>query len=131
MKPLMSKTTNKKISKLVKGLNSKTKALVLEILESPIKWDLICFYQANPFSIHTAKGLANIIGRRPEQVLKEAEELAKADLLKIISENGGALSIYAYEPSSDSACVIDMLVTLSAEERNLIDELYRTLKEDS
>lgn len=125
----MSKTINKKVSKLLKGLNSKTRVLVLEILESPIKWDLICFYQANPFSIHTAKGLANIIGRRSEQVLKEAEELVAAGVLKVIPENSSISSIYAYEPSAENTCIINELIALSLEERDLMGELRRMLKE--
>lgn len=127
----MNKTMDKKISKLVKGLNSNTRALLLEILESPIKWDLICFYHANPFSIHTANGLTNIIGRRYEQVLKEAKELAAKHVLKVVSENNGVSPIYAYEPSVENTCIINALVALILEEHGLVDELYRMLKETS
>jgi len=119
---------NKKLTKLIRTLNNRTKELAIEILDSPIKWDLVNFYEANPFSIHTAGGLAGIIGRRTEQVFKEAEELTVAEVLKKLSGNGGSSSIYAYEPKPENCQVIRALVKLGKEDRRLIDELRRLIK---
>lgn len=120
---------SKKLEKIVKHLNCRTKVLALEILESPIKWDLISFYQANPFSIHTARGLANIIGRSPEQVFKEAEELTAASVLKRISENGDKSSIYSYEPETEAASLIKILLELHNEDHGLLDKLEQLIKD--
>lgn len=120
---------DKSLAKLVKGLNNETKTLILEILDSPIKWELIGFYQANPFSIHTARGLANIIGRRTNQVLKEAEELAQANILKKISENGGPCTIYAYEPNRQGTSAIKALANIYSKERGLVAQFHELLKE--
>ncbi len=120
---------SKKLEKIVKNFNCKTKTLALEILDSPIKWDLLNFYQANPFSIHTAQGLANIIGRSPDQVFREAEELASASILKRISHNGDKTSIYSYEPASESSSLIKILFELNNEERDLLDKLEQMIKD--
>ncbi|HZD60132.1 MAG TPA: hypothetical protein VE439_06720 [Anaerolineae bacterium] len=119
---------NKKVAKFVKRLNSKTRVVVLDILGSPTKWNLIQFYKANPFSIHTPRGLANIIGRKADLVHKEAEELTNAGVLKKISENGSFSSIYSYEPEADIACVIDALIEIGNERRNFIDDLCNIIK---
>ncbi len=120
---------SKKLEKIIKNFNCKTKTLALEILDSPIKWDLLNFYQANPFSIHTAQGLANIIGRSPDQVFREAEELASASILKRISHNGDKTSIYAYEPSPETSSLIKVLFELHSEERTLLDKLEQMIKD--
>ncbi|NCO66237.1 MAG: hypothetical protein COW32_01425 [Candidatus Aquicultor secundus] len=120
---------SKKLEKIIKNFNCKTKALALEILDSPIKWDLLNFYQTNPFSIHTAQGLANIIGRSPDQVFIEAEELASASVLKRISRNGDKSSIYSYEPAAKVASLIKILFELHNEEHDLLDKLEQLIKD--
>ncbi|HCG98426.1 MAG: hypothetical protein A2074_07315 [Candidatus Aquicultor primus] len=119
---------NRKIAKFVKSLNEKTKAVVLEILESPTKWNLIQFYKDNPFSIHTPRGLANIIGRKPSAVSKEVECLARAGVLKKISENGDLSAIYSYDPEKAMVKIIDSLVGLCSESRETIKELIEAIK---
>lgn len=119
---------NKKLAKLVKNLKPETKTLVLGLLNSPIQWDLINFYDSNPFSIHTARGLANMVGRRSEQVFEEAEKLATLGVLKKVCENGDASTIYAYEPSADSAAVIRLLLEIGEESNDLLDELNSLIK---
>ena len=119
---------NRKIAKFVKSLNEKTKAVVLEILESPTMWNLIQFYKANPFSIHTPRGLANIIGRKPAVVTKEVECLARAGILKKISENGDLSAIYSYDPEKTMIKIIDTLVGLCNESRETTRELIEALK---
>ncbi|HEY3375252.1 MAG TPA: hypothetical protein VGK02_09340 [Candidatus Aquicultor sp.] len=119
---------NRKLAKLVKNLNDDTRALIIDVLDSPIKWDLIHFYQANPFSIHTARGLSNIIGRRSEQVFQEAEQLAENGVLKKVCENGDSSSIYAYEPDTERETILRTLAELSEEDTSLLDELHKLLK---
>jgi len=120
---------NKKMAKFVKSLNEKTKALVLDILESPTKWNLIQFYKTNPFSIHTPRGLANIIGRKASIVSKEAECLARAGVLKKISANGDLSAIYSYEPEKGIAKIIDSLIELCGDSREAVKELVAAIKE--
>lgn len=121
---------NRKIARVMKNLNSRTRAVVLDIVESPTKWNLIQFYKSNPFSIHTPRGLANIIGRRADHVFKEVEGLAGAGILKKLSENGGLSSIYSYEPEAEIACIIDILVDIGSEQRELIDNLRSLIKNE-
>ncbi|MHB8842583.1 MAG: hypothetical protein ACYC56_12510 [Candidatus Aquicultor sp.] len=120
---------SKKLEKIIKNFNCKTKTLALKILDSPIKWDLLNFYRANPFSIHTAQGLANIIGRSPDQVFREAEELASASILKRISHNGDKTSIYSYDPAPEAASLIKVLFELHGEERDLLEKLEQMIKD--
>lgn len=126
----MGRLTNKKLTKLIKGLSAETKELAIIILESPTKWDLISFYHANPFSIHTAKGLANMIGRTAEQVFKDAEDLTKLKVLEKVCETGNASSIYSYGPSNENTALINSLLELVDEDQALADELLKSLKED-
>jgi hypothetical protein len=119
---------NRKIAKFVKSLNEKTKAVVLEILESPTKWNLIQFYKANPFSIHTPRGLANIIGRKPSAVSKEVECLARVGVLRQISENGDLSAIYSYDPEKAMVKIIDSLVALCSESHETTQELIEAIK---
>jgi len=121
---------SKKIDKIIKNLNANAKALALQLLESHIKWDLIAFYEANPFSIHTARGLANIVGRSPDRVFEEAEELAAAQVLKKISENGDMSSIYSYDPKPENATLIKALMELCKSGHDQVDELCRAIKGD-
>ncbi|MCL6472444.1 MAG: hypothetical protein K6T91_06480 [Firmicutes bacterium] len=126
---LVSKTINRKIARILKALDNKTKSLVLDILDSPIKWDLVNFYQANPFSLHTVKGLANIIGRRQGQVEKEADELARNGILKNLSDND-PIAVYSYEPKADISCTIAAIFALGAEDSNLLKQLHEILREN-
>lgn len=119
---------NKKIEKFVKNLNEPTKALVLDILESPTKLNLIQFYKTNPFSIHTPRGLANIIGRKASVVSKETECLARAGVLRRISENGDLSTIYAYEPSKELAKIIDTLLDLCGDSREAVADIIAAIK---
>jgi len=114
---------DKKVARLMKNLNGRTRETILDILGSPTKWNLIQFYKANPFSIHTPRGLANIIGRGANQVFKDAEDLANAGVLKKISENGNASSIYSYEPYKEIAAAIDALVENGSDPQSLRSEL--------
>jgi len=120
---------SKKIDKIIKNLNADTKALALQLLESHIKWDLVAFYEANPFSIHTARGLANIIGRSANRVFEEAEELAAAQVLKKISENGDMSSIYSYEPKVENATLIKALIELCKGGHEQVDKLCQAIKD--
>ncbi|MBE0447264.1 MAG: hypothetical protein IBX64_04055 [Actinobacteria bacterium] len=124
----MNALINRKVARFIKKLNDRTRTTVLDILESPIKWNLIQFYKANPFSIHTPRGLANIIGRRADLVFKEVEGLAKAGILKKISENGNLFSIYSYEPEAEIARVINTLVDIDNEQRNRMGNLRGRVK---
>src|SRR3990172_3595424 len=120
---------NKKIAKFAKNLNDRTRALALDILGSPTKLNLLQFYKANPFSIHTPRGLANILGRTAEQVYKEAEALATAGVLKKISENEDTAStIYSYEPDKELSAVIDTLVELSNDPKCTISDIICLLE---
>ena len=121
---------NRKVAKLIRNLNERTKATILDIIESPTKWNLIQFYKSNPFSIHTPRGLANIIGRRDNQVYKEAEELATAGILKRISENGDPTSIYSYEPDEEMTSIINGLSDIDEDPRDLMEELLKAIKEN-
>jgi hypothetical protein len=125
----MNRSTNRKLTKLIKELTEETKTLAIAVLESPTKWDLINFYQANPFSIHTAKGLANMIGRKVDQVFKDAEELRNLNVLEKVCETGNASSIYSFGPSADDAALLKSLIDLADDDQQLIDELLHTLKE--
>lgn len=112
---------SKNLARFLKSLNNEKKGLVQTILESPIKWDLINFYQENPFSIHTARGLSRIIGRKTDQVFREIEELVVAGVLKNLSENGDSSSIYVYEPSNENASTIKALIDFGKEREQLED----------
>jgi hypothetical protein len=126
----MSRSMNKKLAKIIKSITEDTKTLTIAILESPTKWDLISFYHANPFSIHTAKGLANMIGRKVDQIFEDAEELARLNVLEKVCETGNASSIYSYEPTSDNAALLDTLIELVKDDQSLADELLHLLTEN-
>lgn len=126
---LVSKTINRKIARILKTLDNKTKPVVLDILDSPIKWDLVNFYHANPFSLHTAKGLASIIGRRQVQVENEVEELVRNGVLKNLSDTG-SVAVYSYEPEAGISCVVAAIIALGAEDGNLLKQFHQLLKEN-
>jgi hypothetical protein len=125
----MSRAINRKVAKIIKSLTEATTVLAIVALESPTKWDLISFYHANPFSIHTAKGLANMIGRSADQIFQDAEELASLNVLEKVCETGNASSIYSYEPTDDNAALLGSLLELADEDHSLIEELLQLLKE--
>lgn len=118
---------SKNLARFLKSLNNEKRELVREILESPIKWDLINFYQANPFSIHTARGLSRIVGRKADQVFREIEELVVAGILKNLSGNGDSSSIYIYEPSNENASTIRTLIDFG-KEREQLENLRQLVK---
>jgi len=50
--------------------------------DTPIKWDIVTFFAANPFSRDVARNLAGRIGRRETAVARELEDLALLGLLQ-------------------------------------------------
>jgi hypothetical protein len=119
---------NRKLAKILKNITEETKYIAVTVLESPTKWDLINFYHVNPFSIHTAKGLANMIGRNVDQIFEDAEELTGLKVLEKVCETGNASSIYAFEPASENAIFLSSLIELLDEDQTLVDDLLEHLK---
>ena len=69
--------------------NSRGRVLDLDLLEfvqryagSRAKWDLVCLFAQNPHTEDTAPNIAARIGRNPQLVRREAEDLVLLGLLQ-------------------------------------------------
>jgi hypothetical protein len=55
--------------------------IFLTILSTPLKWEILNFFYHNPNTIGTAYDIAKYIGRNPEDVNREIEELVRDKIL--------------------------------------------------
>lgn len=102
----------KRLSQIAASLDTEARRECSTILDSPIAWELLRFYQRNPFSIHTQRGLANIIGRHEDHVRQGAQTLVALKILKEIPQEAMP-AIFAFEPSDRDRKLIEKLVTVA------------------
>lgn len=103
---------------LEKNLDPEVSRLLGVLSSSQVRWDLVKFFRENPFTIHTAQGLASMIGRRIDKVEAEAEALVAQEVLARISGGDVAPFIYAYDPQPDALKAIELLIDEEREARN-------------
>lgn len=117
--------------RIMEKMDSKMKVIAKSLLSSRTRWDLVRFFHANPFTIHTANGLAKLVGRQPSQVKAEIEALLKQGVLRRLSQDEDAASIYSYEPNSDVRLVVELIDGACGGKIDLIDELLAELKNEN
>ncbi|MHB0977368.1 MAG: hypothetical protein ACYC1U_09280 [Candidatus Aquicultorales bacterium] len=113
----------------VVDLNAEGLQQALGLLCSQVRWDLIKFFKANPFSIHTSQGLASIIGRQQTKVEDETQALVEEKLLKRISQEDGFPPIYAYDPDPELAAIVDLLETACTACGDHVDKVKSDVEE--
>lgn len=67
-------------------------------LDSFVKWDVLRFLMDNPHAADTAAGLARCVGRQPEVVGPELEEMAEDGLLRM--REVGGLTVFTLTQES-------------------------------
>lgn len=55
--------------------------IFLKLVNTPLKWEILNFFHNNPNTIGTAYDIAKYIGRNPEQVNREIDELVENKIL--------------------------------------------------
>lgn len=118
----------KELEKLLTKLDEPTKTFVVEVGDSPLCWDLICFYHTNPFTLHTCPSLAIFIGRRQDEIATQAERLVKLKVLTKIPQGENLLPIYAYKPGDSSRQAIEKLLHLTREQKDKLPRLAYLIK---
>lgn len=68
-------------------------AFVQTKIDSFIKWDVLRFLKDNPQAADTSVGLAQCVGRQPEVVSPELEEMAEDGLLR--ARDVGGMTVYS------------------------------------
>ncbi|MCL5292899.1 MAG: hypothetical protein M1548_10380 [Actinobacteria bacterium] len=112
---------------VILSIDPEKRRTVLALLASQVRWDLVRFFRANPFTIHTAQGLARIVGRRVEQVEVETKALVHESVLRRLSQDEDFPPIYAYEPNADLRLLIELVEQLTDGRLDFFDELRKTL----
>ncbi|MCL4499664.1 MAG: hypothetical protein M1335_05430 [Chloroflexi bacterium] len=115
----MSQLDKETISKM----SAEHRRIAKALLASQVRWDLVKFFHANPFTIHTAQGLASMIGRRLDTVETETEALVGVRVLRRLPANGGPALIYAYDPEPDVRIVIGQVESVSSSPADLAERL--------
>ncbi len=108
-------------SRALEKMDSKLKPIAESLLASKTRWDLVHFFRANPFSIHTASGLAKLVGRQPKRVKEEVEILVELGVLRRLPQDEDATPIYSYEPNADVRLAIELIEGASGGKTDLIE----------
>lgn len=116
---------------VLKDMDDESRRIALELLATQVRWDLIRFFRANPYTIHTGNGLARIVGRRLTTVEAEAEALVKEGVLRRLPQEEGLANIYAYEPDPGARRIIDLLDEASNGRPEFVDEIKTFIENDS
>lgn len=117
----------KAIADVLEKMDAEMKRIASSLLESQTRWDLVRFFHSNPFVIHTANGLANMVGRQPKLVQAEVEALVREGVLRRLPQDEDIPPIYSYEPRPKVHLVIELIDSACGSRPDLVEELRARL----
>ena len=83
------------------NISKAVKDFVETYIDSFIAWDLILFFNDNPYTVGSASNVAMSIGRRGVDIEPHLEDLVKRNVLELESKaDDNTETLYSYNPPS-------------------------------
>jgi hypothetical protein len=79
-------------------LEKKAPQLAKEVGENIVRWEILFFYTGNPFSLFTARRLAQVLGRKKEDIDEALEHLVRIGFIHQINQEGELPPIFEFSP---------------------------------
>lgn len=90
------------------------------------RWDTIRFFYENPHTQDTAENLARYVGRSPEIICREADEMAQEGIFQ--AEKRGEHTIYVLTNDPDARQLIAQLVEAARDRTFRMKLVYHILR---
>lgn len=79
---------NSLLSDIMEEMDPSVLTFIREHISSFTRWDVIRFLHENPHAEDTAENLARFVGRSPDVIVKEAQEMAEEGILQAETATG-------------------------------------------
>ena len=90
------------------------------------RWDTLKFFHENPYTQDTAENLARYVGRSPEVIRQEAQEMAQEGLFQ--SHGRGEHTVYLLTEDDDTRRLIASLVEAARDRNFRMKLVYHILR---
>ena len=90
------------------------------------RWDTLRFFCENPYTQDTAENLARYVGRSPEVIRREAQELAEEGLFRSLKR--GEHTIYLLTEDTDTRWLLASLVEAARDRNFRMKLVYHILR---
>jgi len=101
-------------------------AFVRGKMDSFVKWDVLRFLKENPNAADTEAGLALYVGRKPEVVGPQLEEMAEAGLLQV--RQVGDMTVYSLTPDQATRDLITRFLDNCEDRRFRLRVIYHVAR---